>query len=433
MKAKKQIISVLALAAIVLSLLLPASAEAKYSTWFRSGYQEMGELGLLPAKFQSMDLTESISREEMCELAVPALERIVGDEITPARTDYFTDTDALTVLKAHELGIVGGYEDGSFRPEQGLTRQEFFVVLVNFCKAAALQPDAKNASLSKFADGGAVASWAKAAAEICVKYGYVGGSSVGGTWYLKPGEVLSRQEAMTMFLRCYKGLNEYYFYVKNAKVVAFAGSGSVTMVGDVTVTETSGVMYVNTSKLNVRSAPSTSGSILGSLLLNSQVAITGVCGNGWFRISYKGGTGYVAGEYLTAASGSPAVASTRAVAIANYALTFVGYPYVYGGKSPGGGFDCSGLVYYVFGQNGVSMYRVANDQMKQGAPVDAANLLAGDLVFFGYGSYADHVGIYIGNGNFVHASNPRSGVRVSALAETYYARKYLGARRIVTD
>ena len=78
------------------------------------------------------------------------------------------------------------------------------------------------------------------------------------------------------------------------------------------------------------------------------------------------------------------------------------------------------------------MNRVADDQMDQGKPVDRNNLLAGDLVFFGRGSYADHVGIYIGSNNFVHASNPRSGVRVSSLSETYYANKYLGARR-VTD
>jgi len=59
-------------------------------------------------------------------------------------------------------------------------------------------------------------------------------------------------------------------------------------------------------------------------------------------------------------------------------------------------------------------------------------LLAGDLVFFGYGKYADHVGIYIGNGNFVHAANPKAGVKISSMSETYYANKYLCAKRIVT-
>ena len=347
--------------------------------------------------------------------------------------DYFSDTDDAVILKAHELGIVNGYEDGTFRPDRGLTRQEFFLVLVNFCRAASFQPDPKNGSLAEFPDAGSVAAWAKDAAVICVKYKYVNGSSENGKVLLKPQSVLSRQEAMTMFLRCYKGLNEYYYYVKNAKVVAVTGTGNVTMVGDVTVTDTTGSMYVNADKLNIRSIPSTSGKILGSMIRNTQVSVTGICSNGWFRISHKGTAGYVAGEYMTAAPGTPAVATTRAVGLANQALAFVGYPYVYGGKSPSGGFDCSGLVYYVFTQNGISMKRVANDQMTQGSPVDYANLLAGDLVFCGYGGYADHVGIYIGNGNFVHASNPRSGVRVSAMTETYYARKYLGARRIVTD
>ena len=416
-------------AAIVLSL--PVGA-ANYSQWFKSSYLELEALSLIPKSFADMDLTQSITRAEMCELAVPALEKILDDEITPSRTDYFTDTDNVTILKAHELGIVNGYEDGSFLPEKGLTRQEFFLVLVNFCKAASMQPNTQNASIAKFADAADVSYWAKSAAEICVKYGYVNGTAENGKTMLNPKAVLSRQEAMAMFLRCYKGLNEFYYYVKNAKVVAVTGSGNVTMIGDVTVTETSGSMYVNTDTLNVRSAPNTSGSILGKLIRNAQVSITGFCSNGWFRINYNGKTGFVAGEYLAVSSGAPAVAGSGAVSIANQALAFVGYRYVYGGKSPSGGFDCSGLVYYVFTQNGYKMNRVANDQMKQGTPVDYGNLLAGDLVFFGYKGYADHVGIYIGNGNFVHASNPRSGVRVSALSETYYAKKYLGARRIIT-
>ena len=104
------------------------------------------------------------------------------------------------------------------------------------------------------------------------------------------------------------------------------------------------------------------------------------------------------------------------------------------GASPSSGFDCSGLVYYSYGQFGYQLKRTADDQMNNnGVAVSRSNLQVGDLVFFGSGSYANHVGIYIGNDNFVHAANPSSGVRVSSLNETYYANRYLGARRIVTD
>ena len=101
------------------------------------------------------------------------------------------------------------------------------------------------------------------------------------------------------------------------------------------------------------------------------------------------------------------------------------------GVSAGGGFDCSGLMYYVFGQFGYKLHRTADDQMdNDGVAVSMRDLQVGDLVFFGSGSYANHVGMYIGNGNFVHAANPSSGVRVSSMNETYYAERYLCARRI---
>ena len=151
--------------------------------------------------------------------------------------------------------------------------------------------------------------------------------------------------------------------------------------------------------------------------------------------------GYVSGQYLSneaggSGSGSGSTGGTvsgsgAATDIANFAMSFVGYSYVWGGTSPSTGFDCSGLMYYVLTQYGYSMKRVANDQMTQGTAVSRDSLQVGDLVFFGYGSYANHVGMYIGNGNFVHASTPSTGVRVNSLNETYYNTRYIGARRII--
>ena len=69
--------------------------------------------------------------------------------------------------------------------------------------------------------------------------------------------------------------------------------------------------------------------------------------------------------------------------------------------------------------------------MSQGTYVSRSDLQVGDLVFFGYGNYANHVGMYIGGGEFVHAANSRSGVKISSLSESWYAARYIGARRIV--
>ena len=114
------------------------------------------------------------------------------------------------------------------------------------------------------------------------------------------------------------------------------------------------------------------------------------------------------------------------------AKKYLGYRYVYGGASPSG-FDCSGYVKYVFKNFGVELTRTSANQYANSVRIKKSELQVGDLVFFGNGSYANHVGIYIGNNNFVHAANPSSGVRVSSMNETYYANRYIGARRIITN
>lgn len=110
----------------------------------------------------------------------------------------------------------------------------------------------------------------------------------------------------------------------------------------------------------------------------------------------------------------------------------LGVPYVYGGASPSG-FDCSGLVQYVYGQLGYGLTRTAVTQLSDGMIVSPENLVAGDLVFFAgtydAGAITSHVGIYIGEGKFIHAAN--SGVIYSSLDEGYWADSFLCARRVI--
>jgi cell wall-associated NlpC family hydrolase len=115
--------------------------------------------------------------------------------------------------------------------------------------------------------------------------------------------------------------------------------------------------------------------------------------------------------------------------IVSRALSLQGTAYVFGGTSKSG-FDCSGFTKYVYAGSGISLPRTSFDQFASGTPVSMDNLQPGDLVFFStYAKGASHVGIYIGGGRFVHASNPSSGVKVSSLSESFYASRYLGARR----
>ncbi len=113
------------------------------------------------------------------------------------------------------------------------------------------------------------------------------------------------------------------------------------------------------------------------------------------------------------------------------AAGYLGAPYRYGGSSPSG-FDCSGFTSYVFNIFNIKLNRTAASQYSHGVAVAKEDLQIGDLVFFAGGGSIDHVGIYSGEGKFIHSSSPRSGgVIYSALSESYYAKSYVGARRVI--
>lgn len=224
-----------------------------------------------------------------------------------------------------------------------------------------------------------------------------------------------------------------------------------------------GYAMVNTDALNMRSKASTSGSILKVLEDGDCVALKGF-ENGWFKVDADGTVGYVSGDYVTLrltkpaeptpetnsggttqqpSSGStsqqPSTGSGVGADIAAYAQTFIGVPYVYGGATPSG-FDCSGFVQYVYKHFGYSLPRGSNDQYRKGTAVSKSELQPGDLIFFdnGTGNPTSHVGIYIGGGKMVHSTEYNygngkwvKGVQIHALSNAWYAKIYLGARRIV--
>jgi hypothetical protein len=123
----------------------------------------------------------------------------------------------------------------------------------------------------------------------------------------------------------------------------------------------------------------------------------------------------------------PVVQVSPGMKIARFARTFIGVPYVYGGSTPRSGFDCSGLVAYVFQHFGVTLPHYTVSQFGRGRGVSRWALRPGDLVFF---AGLSHVGIYVGHGKFVHAPHSGARVRVASLREDWYRSSFDGGRRI---
>lgn len=121
--------------------------------------------------------------------------------------------------------------------------------------------------------------------------------------------------------------------------------------------------------------------------------------------------------------------SGKGQAIVNSAKEYLGVPYVWGGTSPSG-FDCSGLVQYVCSKNGISVPRVAASQRGAGTYVSRENLQPGDLVFFSRGGGISHVGIYVGDGNMIHAPQTGDVVKISSIETSYRVSSYAGAVRV---
>lgn len=222
---------------------------------------------------------------------------------------------------------------------------------------------------------------------------------------------------------------------------------------------------VNYTQVNMRSGPGTSYNAIGKSNKGDWAYIIGI-NQQWYKVIWKDTICYIRSDYLTlteapyenrASSKSPlffrkgkstgtSVSVSALKSSSNYrensttatpdaiiatAKKYIGVPYLWAGSTPSG-FDCSGFVQYVFKAHGVSLNRTCETQYHHGTFVSKSNLKPGDLVFFQntYKSGISHVGIYIGNNQFIHASSSK-GVVISDLTSSYYVSHYYGARRIL--
>ena len=192
--------------------------------------------------------------------------------------------------------------------------------------------------------------------------------------------------------------------------------------------------WVDGSDVRMRAAAGTDSEIVRVTTYGESVEILGVDGE-WYKVSAGGKTGYIRGDYVSFTEPDPSqapAAGSIGEQIVAFAEQFLGTPYVWAGSSPSG-FDCSGFVSYVFKNFGYTVNRTAASMYTNGFAVDKSELQIGDAVFFASSSESiGHVGIYIGDGEFIHSSSGCGYVTISGLDESYYSRMYVGARRIAS-
>ena len=236
----------------------------------------------------------------------------------------------------------------------------------------------------------------------------------------------------------------YKIKLSNGKV-GWASSDYITKVNDSSNnnsqngTAISGYGKVTASALNVRSGAGTSYSVVTKAYQGDKVELLESL-NGWYKIKLSNGkVGWASSDYITKIDNSnnnteDEVPSTdKAQAVVNLATKQLGKPYVWGAEGPNS-FDCSGLIYYVYkNAAGISLPRTSTEQSRVGTTVSMSNLKPGDLIFSstdGSGR-VNHVGVYVGNNEMIHAPKPGDVVKKTKMNTSYWIDAYVVSKRVL--
>jgi|SRR4051812_14215844 cell wall-associated NlpC family hydrolase len=180
------------------------------------------------------------------------------------------------------------------------------------------------------------------------------------------------------------------------------------------------MVFVPIGKGIMREWRNLSGTAVFLAVLTTLAVLTGACAS----------TGNVPRPFPSPAGSASAVPAPPRSSVVDTALAFRGVPYRNGGADPSG-FDCSGFIQYVFAQHGIALPRAVEEQFDQGKKVKPRDLESGDLVFFKTVSRGpSHVGMIVGDDQFVHAPSSKGVVRVERLSAEYWSKRFIAARRV---
>ena len=435
---KKFILSVLATSALSTTSVFAT----ELSGWAVSEYRAANEAGLVSYSVVSHDMKDNITRQEFCELAVNLYKKLSNDtNLIEPEVSPFTDTDNLAVAQAYCYGIVSGTGEGAFTPDRLVTREEMAKMLISTLTASESEFELSDGTdswiIDKFKDGDDVNDWAKASVITALNYSLMNGFDEVS---FKPDNATTREQAIACVNRSYDKFSAKDYAVKLPEII-LPNEDAVIEKGkfEVKWTKTDGAVKYKVLIKDSKSIPvvwedvtGTSTTIDGTWMKTNadySVIVGAVMADGTECYSVPVDFSYKASkpkeEIPVFVASNP-----KGQALIDTAAEYLGTPYVWGGTTPAG-FDCSGFMQYVCAKNGIKISRVADDQMhKNGTPVSKSQLEAGDLVFFGSGSYASHVGMYVGDGMMIHSPTTGKSIMYTDITTGYYEERYIGARRV---
>lgn len=433
--AKKIILSALALTA----LFTTTAMAADLSGWAVPEYQSANEAGLVSYSVVSNNLKDDITRQEFCELAMNLYKKLTNENlITPAGSP-FADTDNTAVAQAYCYGIVSGTSDGTFTPNRLVTREEMAKMLVSTLAASEvnfeLADGSDKSAIANFEDADSISAWAESSVITALNNSLINGITADT---LAPLGSTTREQAIASVNRSYNAFKSESYSI-DLPVITLPENGAEIAEGDFTISWTSipsaSSYHVIIKDANANSVvlediySSTSHVINKGTLAGTKdyILIVGaVLADGSEVYSLPVDFKYKSAS--NSSSNSYTANSAKAQAVLDTAAKYLGVPYLWGGTTPSG-FDCSGFVQYVLRENGIKITRTTYTQWdNDGTYVSRSQLQPGDLVYFGSSSAPHHVGMYVGDGTYIHAPSTGDVVKYSSLDSR---RDFCGGKRVI--